>query len=217
MKIRSLVNLHGKKFGQLLCVGEAPIRECGVIFWLCTCSCGKEKMIRQHDLRSGKVKSCGCGKGKWLHGLSRSDGRKNSLYAIWISMKQRCLNQRSQSFHHYGGRGIGICGEWLEYEEFHRWAIPSGYSEGLSIERIDNDGEYSPTNCKWITRGQQAYNKRNSSSLTHNEDTKTFGEWQNITGINRRTIQSRIENGWPVEKALAVKPKPKGGMHEPKN
>ena len=121
-------------------------------------------------------------------------------------MKQRCLNPKSQSYDSYGGRGILICDEWMDYKPFHRWALSNGYKKGLTIERINNDAGYSPDNCTWIPQAEQSYNKTNSAFLEYNGISKTFGEWQNIFGINRRTIQSRIELGWSAHEALTIIP-----------
>lgn len=117
-------------------------------------------------------------------------------------MRQRCYNPKNKSYKDYGGRGITICEEWDNYEAFHNWATANGYKRGLTIERINNNDSYSPSNCKWVPQSMQLKNIRNNRYITFNGITKTLADWGRTTGINPRTISSRIDNGWPIEKAL---------------
>lgn len=119
--------------------------------------------------------------------------RKNErLYIIWRAMRERCRREKNKRYKNYGGRGIRVCEEWNDYITFKKWALANGYNDGLTIDRIDNDGNYEPSNCRWVDRASQANNKSNNHLITHNGETHTAMEWSRITGIPYRTILSRI-------------------------
>lgn len=157
-----LDDLIGQRFGHLTVIGRAenrrsPSGSCCVV-WTCKCDCGNTKEVRANELRSGSTLSCGCyRKQKHLtHGM-----RKTRLYNIWSNMLQRCTNTRHPAFLDYGGRGINVCPEWSgSFESFEKWALANGYTDNLSIDRINNDLGYSPENCHWATPKQQACNRR---------------------------------------------------------
>lgn len=120
-------------------------------------------------------------------------------------MKQRCNNPKNHAYKYYGGRGIKICDEWLEFKTFYEWAMKNGYEENLTIDRIDNDGDYCPKNCRWSNRFVQANNKRNNVFVEFNGDRKTISEWARIIGIKQPTLSNRINNlGWSIDKAFTT-------------
>jgi hypothetical protein len=166
------------------------------------CKCNKAiKMWKLATLvRTNRIKSCGCGtviatkKSNTKHGL-----RNHPLYNIWRGMKKRTLNVGSQNYHLYGGRGIKVCNKWINnFKLFYDWSIENGYKKGLSIDRINTNGNYEPKNCRWSTSKEQCRNKRNSISFKG-----VHGEDRSIELGGRRTlVASRIRAGWSREKAF---------------
>lgn len=127
---------------------------------------------------------------------------KTKLYRKWQSMLNRCRNSNEKQYKYYGERGIRVCDEWKNYANFYKWAIDSGYKENLTIDRIDVNGNYEPSNCRWATKKEQALNRRTNHYLEFNGKIKTLKEWQDEYGINRTTFRNRLKRGWSIEKAL---------------
>lgn len=140
-------------------------------------------------------------KRKRTHGES-----KTRLYRIWATMKERCGNSNAHAYSEYGGRGITVCREWEhDFVAFREWSFAHGYSESLSLDRIDNDKGYSPGNCRWATRSEQQRNKRTTRFATMNGETRPLAEWEEITGIGKRVLWNRLfRYGWSDEKALTT-------------
>lgn len=135
------------------------------------------------------------------HGHSRNGKGVARLHYIWSGMRQRCLNPKNDKFQHYGGRGISVCEAWSDFDSFRAWALANGYQDSLSIDRIDNDGNYEPGNCRWVTHTIQTRNRSISHLLTHNGETKTLSEWARDLGICNSALRGRLKK-WPVEDAL---------------
>lgn len=127
-------------------------------------------------------------------------------YSVWSGMMSRCLNEKDKFYKNYGGRGITVCEEWLDYKVFKEWLFDNGYDYVLTIDRVDVDGDYKPSNCKLSTQKEQANNKTNSRFITAFGVTKTLQQWSDIFEINTRTIAHRIKRGWTTEHAMTVKP-----------
>lgn len=174
------------------------------VCWLCKCYCGNNFVVRATDIRTGNTKSCGCLNKKLAGDRARKHGNRNSrLYNIWNNMKMRCSNINSINYKNYGGRGIKVCEEWNEYfESFYYWAMNSGYNVNLTLDRIDNNKDYNPNNCRWIDYKRQGNNKRNNHILEYKNKKHSIAEWSDITGIPYDALWSRIKKGWDVEKAL---------------
>jgi hypothetical protein len=153
------LDLTGQKFKRLIAIeicGKAPN---GAYLWRCNCDCGGSKIVPAASLKSGYVGSCGCYSKEHPSNTKHGDKGK-SLYIIWKAMRERCNTKSYPKYRIYGGRGISICSEWNKYESFKEWAINNRYIDGLSIERIDVNGNYSPSNCTWIPLKHQARNTR---------------------------------------------------------
>lgn len=198
-------DLTGEQFGKLTVLKKDESKGNDRIKWLCLCECGNTKTIRGSDLRSGKIKSCGCARIKGNH---RTHNMTNTrIYRIWCNVKSRCTNSNIKQYKDYGGRGITVCDEWLNsFEAFYDWSIANGYAENLTIERIDVNGNYEPSNCKWATTKEQSLNRTDNHKLTCEGETKTIAEWSEITGIHRSTIESRLKAGLTIEQALSKAP-----------
>lgn len=187
------LDLKGKRFGRLTVIDEAG-RANNQVLWKCRCDCGKISFARGSALKSGAIKSCGCGKKEAVtkHGM-----RKTRLYKIWSNMVMRCEVPNSSSADRYYDRGIKICSEWRNsFEIFRDWAFASGYADNLTIDRIDNDGNYEPSNCRWATATEQGRNKRNNVLLTCNGETRCMAEWAEVTNQPRSRLNNRYRRGW---------------------
>lgn len=192
-------DLTGERFGKLLVISRNFSKRW--VTWNCLCDCGDECVRDTRSLTSGSAKSCNCW--KRTHNL----GSKNlRLYGIWIKMRNRCYNENNNRYHRYGGRGITVCSEWHDYANFYNWANSNGYTDELTIERIDNDKNYCPENCTWITLKEQGYNKSTNYNLTAFGETKTLTEWSidNRCSVNSGVISKRIRNGYSIEDAITT-------------
>lgn len=186
------VDYTGQRFGRLTVVGFSHVEK-GRTWWECKCDCGKSIITNANQLQTGLTASCGClrrettGKLKYSHGQ-----RQTRLYNIWCGMKQRCLNPNDKSYVAYGGRGIAICVQWMEFAPFYNWAIANGYREDLTIDRIDNNGNYEPSNCRWSTLREQESNRRDNVFVQIAGEIKTLSEWSRRFGISRDAIKRRF-------------------------
>ena len=167
--------------------------------WLCECECGTKKIIRASALKSGKSKSCGCHKNDYnkIHG-----GKGTRLYECWRHMRYRCDNKNNQAYEMYGARGIRVCDEWQEFGAFRDWALENGYSDNLTLDRIDVNGNYEPSNCRWADAVTQMNNRRSTPHYTVDGRSLTISQWSRETGIPRSTILNRLKRGMSFEAAI---------------
>lgn len=187
----------GSVFGRLTVVGHTKIR--GRQACECVCDCGATHVVASSDLRASRTKSCGClnAEQRRVSNLTHGDSKKR-LFKIWAQMIERCKPGLVQS-RNYGNRGIRVCREWQNYEGFREWALANGYRDDLTIERMDVNGNYSPSNCTWITRARQACNRRATIRVAFGGVTKCLSEWCREKGCNYHTAVSRYWKGWSAE------------------
>lgn len=199
----------GEEYGYLTAICDTGKRDSvGNCVWLCRCVCGRsiEKTSRYLH-RKETTRSCGCRRGekRIKHGDTRKHGKTARLYRIWSAMLWRC-SEDNDSRYSYAKKGIKVCEEWLDYETFKTWSLENGYSDDLSIDRIDNKGNYEPSNCRWATHTVQANNKSNNHLLNCNGKVVTLAELARESGINYSTLRSRINRqGLSIDKALSKK------------
>lgn len=184
-----LIDMTGKKCGRLTVLERAENDKHGNAMWKCKCECGNIITTLGYQLRSGHTKSCGCLQKDIVRKMNTKHGySKTRIYRIWDAMKGRCLNPNNDAYENYGGRGIEICEEWMDPVNFIEWAYDNGYNDNLTIERIDIDGNYEPSNCTWVTRAEQ--NRNTSRNISVEVDGKEYGLAQlaRKLGRNRSTL-----------------------------
>jgi len=202
---RKLIDLTNRQFGKLTVInrGEDYITPKGKKYptWNCICECKNTINVLSSNLLNNTTNSCGCIKEEGNN--TKHNKCYTKLYKIYKNIEQRCYNSNSKGFQYYGKRNIKMCEEWLNsFESFYNWAINNGYKQGLTIDRIEVNGNYEPSNCRWVTMKVQNYNRRTTHHLTFNNETHTLEEWSNITGIRTETLQSRLDRKWDIEKVL---------------
>jgi hypothetical protein len=168
----------------------------------CLCDCGNISTVFVGSLTKGDSRSCGCNiketKPNLTHGM-----RNTRLYSVWCKMKGRCYNENDPSYKDYGGRGIYVCDEWKDdFVSFYLWSQENGYADKLEIDRINNNGGYSPDNCRWTTKKVNCRNRRSCHNVTINGETKTVVEWAEVSGVSRKTVFTRIYRGWDYFDAI---------------
>lgn len=203
------LDLTGQRYGKLTVIKPGESIN-GHTRWLCVCDCGKEAIVTTSHLRNGSTKSCGCfqdyARRNRPSQYHPKDVRNRRLYQIWYSMCRRCNDKTHKGYHRYGGRGISVCSDWNQYESFARWALSHEYDESLTIDRIDNDGNYEPNNCRWVTIKKQLSNTCRNRFETINGETKTVTEWAEEYGVNANTVLTRMSKGISILDALTMKP-----------
>lgn len=198
-----------KRYGNLTVIKDTGEKNSsGFAMWLCQCDCGNFVERSSHYLlrKDSVTHSCGCQRGAThiKHGDKKKREKTGRLYSIWCGMRWRC-NKKNREKRSYMKKGISVCDEWLDYTTFKSWALENGYADGLTIDRIDNNGNYEPSNCRWATIVEQANNKSNNHLITYNGRTMTLAEWSRELGINYSTLRSRINRqGLSPDKAFST-------------
>jgi hypothetical protein len=197
-------DLKGKKFGRLYVVHLVEKDKSGKYKWLCQCDCGKTKITDTGQLNSGYTQSCGCIKKEILQERNYKHGEAHTdFYNVWSSMKQRCNLKRAKAYKDYGGRGINVCEEWNDFINFYNDMYPT-YKKGLTIERIDVNGNYCKENCTWIKFEDQASNTTRSRFVYYNNKKYTASQLAREYGLKPQTFIKRLDNNWDIQKALTT-------------
>ena len=170
---RNAADLTNRIFGELTALHRIKSDKSGHARWFCQCKCGNEKIALATNLVRGMTNSCGClhkqmtSKARKTHGATVENGKGTRLFQIWMGMKQRCNNPNSPKYKRYGGRGIKIADEWLkDFSSFHNWATKNGYNDHLTIDRVNNNGNYEPDNCQWITHEENTRKRWTDSEVS---------------------------------------------------
>lgn len=200
-----VIDLKGRRFGRLTVIEEAGRSKDRHVLWLCKCDCGNKCIVPSNSLKKGDTQSCGCLYKEQQkipksikHGMSKS-----RIYQEWIDMRNRCVNKNVKCYHNYGGRGITVCEEWRDFQAFYDWAMANGYTDDLTLDRIDNNGPYSPENCRWVTYKEQGNNTSRNHCITHKGKTQTISQWADELNMKYSTLYARLSSGWSIERALS--------------
>lgn len=172
----------------------------------CLCICGNKKRVRADHIKNKKILSCGCLNRELVKVATTTHGMSDSrLYRVWKNMKNRVNNTSVPNYKRYGAKGITIDQEWYVFETFMEWALLNGYTEKLTLDRIDNSAGYSPANCRWATYQEQSNNSSNPTWITHGGETYSISEWGRRNGLSQSLISWRLKRGWDIERSLTKK------------
>lgn len=206
----AFIDITGQRYGRLVALRVEPSTSIRT-HWRCACDCGQESVVNVAYLRNGDTKSCGCYQRECIsaahriHGQSASahGGKASRLYTIWNRMRSRCVSPNNKDYARYGGRGISVCPEWGAFLAFERWALTSGYADNLTIDRINNDGNYTPKNCRWADAKAQARNRPGYVTLVfYKRKTACLAEHVEDCGLPYSTVQKRLKLGWSFDRAF---------------
>jgi Fe2+ or Zn2+ uptake regulation protein len=214
-KIKNINDITNEKYGKLTVKRYLGLDDHNQAIWYCECDCGGNRNVRTSKLKSGEVISCGCTNYSMSKENSTTHGMTHtSIFSIWGGMKARCDNPNHVAYNGYGGRGITVCERWLMFENFMEDMYESYLKhceefgeDNTSIDRIDVNGNYEPSNCKWATRQEQQNNTRKNIFITLNEETHTVAEWSRIYEVSRYLVYGRLHRGWEINERLFSPPK----------
>ena len=201
-------SLIGKRFKALTIIEFSHYANDYQTHWLCKCDCGVVKSMNLVNLKSDRVKSCGCLKTERIKKLMTTHNKSNHpLYTVWKGMKARCYNPKEKYYYNYGGRGVRVCDSWLnDFSAFYEWAINNGWQKGLELDKDINDTSgllvYSPATCKFVTKLDNANKKRNNKIIEIDGVSKTVTEWALSLGVSRNMVNDRLKAGWDNKRAV---------------
>ncbi len=195
------LNLTGQTFGDWTVISVGPNKgKSGAHY--CRCVCGTERLVTSSALKGGETTGCGCARSERLGNRARSHGKHtHHLYRTWLAMHDRCRRSNHDHFHRYGGRGISVCDRWNDFANFLE-DMENLWQPGLTLDRLDNEADYSPENCRWATKKEQARNKSTCVYITYNGETLTGAEWAERLGITPTAFYIRTSKGWPLQKVM---------------
>ena len=193
-----IISLHHKRLYINPKTNKKKYKE----FYLCKCDCGNEIVVYKDNLKRNHTTSCGCYKNEMRIKSHTKHGMEGSrIYKIWQGIKKRCYRKSFSKYNCYGGRGITVCNEWKnDFMSFYKWAMANGYKDNLSIDRIDVNGNYEPSNCRWATQKEQMRNTRRNKFIEYGGKVHCVSEWAEILGINPEKLFYRLYNVWPIKK-----------------
>ena len=198
MRTSRFEDLTGKIFTKITILSHSHTTKYGAVYWNCKCACGNEKIIRGTNLKSGVTKSCGCYQKQAVttHGMTHT-----KTFKTWETMKQRCLNANAPDYPRYGGRGVDVCKRWQN--SFKNFLNDMGERPpNKTLDRINVDSDYKPSNCRWATRSQQQRNKTTTPRFKHKGENLTVSEWAKRSGLTVKIIMWRVNAGWNFSKIL---------------
>ena len=176
-------DLTGKTFNRLTVIKRVYRNNSKKVYWKCRCVCGKETTVESSKLKGGYTKSCGClnneNRNRHINELTTHNMSNSKLFEVWCSMRRRCENRKDKAYKWYGAKGVKVCDEWQGeggFQNFYNWSIKNGYKENLSIDRIDFNGNYEPSNCRWITQKEQCNNTSRNIYIDYRGERKTLSE-----------------------------------------
>jgi len=192
-------DIRGLRFGKLVVVQFSHIHpKTRYAIWLLRCDCGGVATANCSDLKKGHKATCGCTHSRLQHGCAKKD-KWTRTYRIWTGLSVRCHNRNSRKWKWYGARGIVVCDRWKKFENFiEDMGEPP---QGMELDRIDNDGNYEPTNCRWTTRREQMRNTRHNRYLSMGGETMCVASWAERTGLSQQRIYTRLKADWTIERA----------------
>lgn len=200
------IDRTGQKFGRLTVLERVENNKFNQVQWKCKCDCGKEVIVKSYFLTTNQTKSCGCLKKEqdYINIAKKTHNMSNTrLYNIWRHMKSRCANPNNKRHKFYFDKGITVCEEWKnDFMNFYKWAMKNGYKENLTIDRINNDGNYEPNNCRWATIKEQNNNQSNNIKIKYGNKIYTLNELSKKYNIKKNTLYLRIKRNWSIERAL---------------
>lgn len=202
-----IIDLTNKKFGRLTAISYLGSVKSKRNAWLCECDCGNKKIVSGRALREKTIVSCGCYRREIATINATKHGHYDTrIYRIWFDMKRRCQNKNRPRYNDYGGRGITVCPEWIDkkygFKNFYEWAINNGYSDKLSIDRINVNGNYEPGNCRWSDKYTQARNTRANKVIEYKGEKHSLAEWVDKLGLKYSRVKYRLNRGYSVEQSF---------------
>lgn len=202
--MKKIIDLTGQVFGRLTVEGQEEARDNrGRVVWRLACQCGNKVFYEAGRFKYGNTTSCGCYRRELVGDEHRSHGlSKSPTYSSWMTMKKRCYNERCPDYPLYGARGIKVCERWSKFENF--YADMGSRPDGMTLDRIDSNGDYCPENCRWATPKEQARNKRSTRMATLNGKTKSIRDFCDELSLNASTVMNRLQMSWSVERALTT-------------
>ena len=201
----NFIDLTGQKFSRLVVLKRVYKKNNTRTFWECECSCGNKTVVEGANLKNGNTKSCGCINKEKIGAVNKTHGKaRTPLYNVYLSMKARCNNQKDQAYKNYGMKGIIVCKEWSDdFLMFYNWAINNGYRKGLTIDRIDNSGDYTPSNCRWVTMQTQQNNRSNNILIYYKGEKRRIRHVADELGVSYNYIVNRYHRDYTKERERA--------------